>query len=633
MVRSMPIWWYDWLAWWFRGMAWFGLLSFVAFLLTVVNPRPAHAQGNRSGLAPEVFGDPPSLQSLVDAMHPGWNLGNSLDATGSETSWGNPRTTRELIEQIAAAGFKSIRIPVTWGHRMGAPPDYRINEAFMARVQEVVDWSLAAGLYVIINVHHDTGEWIIHMPRDRENVLARFRAIWVQVAEHFKDYPHTLLFEGINEPRFSQDWNEDRPLYFELTDELQTTFHHVVRASGGLNSTRPLLLTTVTGAPSQARVNELLKTIEKLGDDRIIATVHYYGYYPFSVNVAGGFRFDSQARNDVVQTFDRVHRAFVARGIPVIVGEFGLLGFDLNLGTIERGEMLKYFEWVAHVARQKRLMLMLWDNGQHFDRRAHRWTLPELYETLMASVEGRASQAESDMLFIRAGAPISDVGIGLSLNGNELVDVLLDGAPLTRGVDYDLMRSEFDPDSGKLTLKANLMERIFGGPPEGQPGALAAKGDPAGTATAAAPGGGLPAVPAPRLGVIATLVCRFSHGPDWTIEVIVYDRPSLAATEGSIFAFAIPAEFHGDRLATMEAVYATGANAGPADWTSFKEFGLAFVPEYGQSRIRLTREFFNEVRDGQVLLTFHFWSGEVVRYTLVKEGNWVTGSPAPSAAR
>lgn len=659
MVRSMTIWSFGWSGW-LEWLTWLGVVVLAAGLLMAGTTRAAQAQtsesepsgvtGSRSGAAdaqprfsnphkspnpqsqagfagarpiePSRTGDEPfSLQALVDAMHPGWNLGNSLDATGSETSWGNPRTTRELIEQIKAAGFKSIRIPITWDHRMGGPPDYRIDETFMARVQEIVDWSLDAGLYVILNVHHDTGQWIIQMPRDRENVLTRFRAIWVQVAEHFKDYPHTLLFEGINEPRFSQDWNEDRPLYFELADELQTIFHQVVRSSGGLNSTRPLLLTTLTGSPSQARMNELLKTIEKLSDDRIIATVHYYGYYPFSVNVAGGYRFDNQARNDVVQTFDRVHTTFVARGIPVIVGEFGLLGFDRGLWTIERGEMLKYFEWVTHVAREKRLTLMLWDNGQHFDRRAHRWTIPELYETIMASVEGRASQAESDMLFVRAGAPIRDTEITIYLNGNELVDVLLDGAPLTRGVDYDLALSDLDSSSGRLVFKASLIEQILTGTPASAPAAPSV-----GPGTPSAASVTPPVAPA-QLGVVATLACRFSHGPDWTIEVIVYDRPRLAAAEGSVFTFAIPTEFGGDRLAAMEAVYATGGNAGPANWTSFKEFGLAFVPEYEHRRIRLPREFFNEVRDEQVVLTFHFWSGEVVRYTLVKEGNWVTGGP------
>src|SRR5690606_23674028 len=164
MVRSMTIWSFGWSGW-LEWLTWLGVVVLAAGLLMAGTTRAAQAQtsesepsgvtGSRSGAAdaqprfsnphkapdpqsqagfagarpiePSRTGDEPfALQALVDAMHPGWNLGNSLDATGSETSWGNPRTTRELIEQIKAAGFKSIRIPITWDHRMGGPPDYRI---------------------------------------------------------------------------------------------------------------------------------------------------------------------------------------------------------------------------------------------------------------------------------------------------------------------------------------------------------------------------------------------------------------------------------------------------------------------------------------------------------------------------
>src|SRR5690606_20955406 len=137
------------------------------------------------------------------------------------------------------------------------------------------------------------------------------------------------------------------------------------------------------------------------GDDRVIATVHYYGYYPFSVNVAGGIRFDRQAVNDLTAAFNRVHSAFVQRGVPVVVGEFGLLGFDRSVDVIQRGEMLKFFEFVTHYAREKNMPLMLWDNGQHFDRRALAWRDPKLHEIIMASLSSRSSTTELDSIFFR----------------------------------------------------------------------------------------------------------------------------------------------------------------------------------------------------------------------------------------
>lgn len=549
------------------------------------------------------------VETIVRQMHPGWNLGNSLDATGSETSWGNPRSTREIIDVIAASGFKSIRIPVTWGHRMGPPPEHRIDPAFMARVQEVVDWALDAGLYVVLNMHHDTSQWIIHMPRERQAVLERFEAAWRQIAEHFRDYPHTLLLEGINEPRFSHDWGEDSPLFFQLADELQTAFHRIVRNSGGQNVTRPLLLTTITGSPSRPRTEALAESIRRLGDASVIATIHYYGYYPFSVNVAGGTRFDERAAADIRESFDRAYDMFAARGIPVVVGEFGLLGFDRSIETIQRGERLKFFEAVTAYAREKGLTMMLWDNGQHFDRRRLVWRDPVLLETIMATVSGRASQGETDQIFIKPGDVDKGVQTRLFLRGNRLVEAFAGERRLVEGIDYE-MAGETVTFSGRLVMELLAAKDAVESGAGANPGSEAA-----------------PKVAVPEPGTQVTTTWRFSHGPDWSIDLIVYDRPILEKSVGTTSSFFIPAQFRGDRLATMEAVYAaSGRPAGPAGWTSFKEFGLAFWPEYSQNKICLTREFFNEVEDGEILLTFHFWSGEKVTYLLDKSGAQVRGS-------
>lgn len=127
-----------------------------------------------------------------------------------------------------------------------------------------------------------------------------------------------------------------------MLDELNVSFHAIVRHSGGNNNKRPLVLSTLTAAPTRARLDELAKTITKLNDDRLIATFHYYGYYAFSVNLGGSTTFDNTAREDLIQAFDRAYDTFTAKGIPVIVGEFGLLGFDKSLDTVQHGEILKF---------------------------------------------------------------------------------------------------------------------------------------------------------------------------------------------------------------------------------------------------------------------------------------------------
>ncbi|QHW31906.1 cellulase family glycosylhydrolase [Paenibacillus rhizovicinus] len=526
------------------------------------------------------------LQTTVDAMQPGWNLGNTFDATGGdETAWGNPVVTKELIDSIAAAGFKSIRLPVTWQERLGTEPDYTIDPAFMSRIQEVVDWSLDAGLYVIVNIHHDSS-WIMNMETQHDEVLARFKAIWTQVAAHFKNYSEKLMFESVNEPRFSDDWNKDSPVYFEMLGELNTAFVHLVRASGGHNAQRPLVLPTIAASAAQSdRLEELLKTIESLKDKNLIATFHYYGYWQFSVNVAGVTTFANEAQTDLVNTFDRVYDTLSVKGIPVIVGEFGLLGFDKSLQTIEHGEVLKFFEYITYYAKEKGFPLMLWDNGQHFDRQNYKWSDEDLYDVIMEGMKSRSSTAETDDVYMKANAAATDKRIPLNLNGNTFTALKNGDKTLVQGTDYEL-------DGQDLILKAGLLQSLLTG----------------------------------TTGVNAILNCSFSAGADWKLNVIAYDTPLMQSTEGSDSFFSIPTQFGGDRLATMEATYAEGGNAGPNDWTSYQEFGLAFSPEYENGHIEMKPDFLKTLKDGEeVTLNFHFGSGEIVPYKLKKQSSSVTG--------
>ncbi|WP_084134884.1 cellulase family glycosylhydrolase [Paenibacillus harenae] len=538
--------------------------------------QPLYAEQKREGAEM-------NMQAYADAMQPGWNLGNTFDATGSETSWGNPSTTRELIGKLAGQGYKSIRIPITWKHRMGDAPDYNIDGAFMDRIQEVVDWSLDAGLYVMINLHHDS-HWIFDMESNYDDVLARYKAAWVQIADRFKNYPMELMFEGINEPRFSDDWGRDTQGYFDMLDVLNTSFHHIVRGSGGSNKERPLVLSTLTASASQKRLDELNKTIAKLDDNRIIATVHYYGFYPFSVNLGGVTTFNEEARNDLIQTFDRVHATFVAKGIPVIVGEFGLLGFDKSVDTIEQGEKLKYFEYLGYYAKQKQLTTMLWDNGQHYDRRAFEWKDPELYAVMEAALSGRSSTASTDQLFVKRDTAVTDQAVTLQLNGNTFTELRHGDRLLAKGVDYGL-------NGESLTIKAGLFESLL----------------------------------TEEYGVQGTLTASFSAGADWHFDIIRYHTPILRNAEGTSGGLSIPTAFKGDRLATMEAAYASGGNTAPNEWTSYKEMAHSYKPAYDLNEITLTKEFLEQLKDGEVKLRMHFWSGEVIDYAITKTGTGIVG--------
>jgi endoglucanase len=527
-----------------------------------------------------------AAQRVVAAMQPGWNLGNTYDAVGAdETAWGNPPVSQALLKKIKSEGFRSIRIPVTWEGRQGAAPDYTIDPAWLAKVRQSVDWAMAEGLYVMINLHHDSWMWIWNMPSQHDTVLARFNATWTQLADTFRGHSKRLLFESVNEPQFTGSSGQAQDM--QLLHELNVSFHGIVRQSGGNNATRLLVLPTLNTGSDQPRVDGLVQTFNQLDDPNLVATVHDYGFWPFSVNIAGYTRFNSEVQNWLMNDWDRVHNAFTANGIPVIVGEYGLLSWDSNDNAVERGEELKFFEFFGHYARAKQFTTMLWDNGGRLDRTSFQWRDPDLIAQIKSSWTTRSGTASDDFVFTARSSAITDKTLTLNLNGTRFRGLRHDGRPLANGTDYTI-------SGDQLTLKAAALSRLMGNR---------------------------------AYGVNATLEAHFSKGVPWRIDVVTYDTPIQDDATGTTDEFTIPTRFRGDRLATMEATYVDGGNAGPHNWTSFKEFEYTFTPDYSGNRIRLKPLFFTEVDDARaVTLTFHFWSGATVTYQVTKTGSSVTGT-------
>jgi endoglucanase len=536
--------------------------------------------------SPSTSPQPGNAMATVAAMQPGWNVGNTLDAVGDdETVWGNPRITRELLRHVRSQGFKSIRLPVTWTNHTGSAPDYTIDAAWLNRVREVIDWALAEDLYVLVNLHHDSWQWINTYPSDRTNVMNRYTALWTQLSYAFRGHSSRLVFESINEPVYTNSTDDQS---YTLLDEMNVVFHRIVRASGGNNATRVLVLPTLFTNAEQGRLDALMTTINQLQDPNLAATVHYYGWWPFSVNIAGGTRYDVDVEKDLVGTFDRVYNTFVAKGIPVIMGEWALLNYDHNRpGVIERGEFLKFLEAVGYHARTKNVTTMLWDAGQFLNRNELRWRDQGLYEMMKASWATRSATASSDQVYVPRSGAITSKALTLNLNGTSLQGLRQGATDLANGSDYTLA-------GNTLTLTASALTRLVGNR---------------------------------AYGVNATIEARFSQGAPWSISIITYDTPSMAAASGTTSSFAIPTQFRGDLLATMEAKYADGTGAGPASWTPYKEFWSHFQPDYSANTMLLKSDFFAEVNDGaRVTLTFHFWSGAQVTYYVTKSGSNVTGT-------
>ena len=520
----------------------------------------------------------------VAAMQPGWNLGNTLDAIPAETSWGNPLVTKQLFDTLRAQGFHSVRIPVTWSSHQLATAPYTIDPAFLGRVKQVTDWALADHLYVLLNVHHDSWQWIANMPTDHDNVLARFNATWTQIATEFRDEPRGLLFESVNEPQFNNATDAQKT---QLMNELNTSFHTIVRSSGGRNATRLLVLPTLGATPSQNLMDDLVTTMNSLADHNLIATVHYYSFWPFSVNIAGFTTFNSTVQQDMTTAFIAMHDTFVAKGIPVLLGEYGLLSYPdyTHQDYVEPGEALKYFEMLGFEARTHGVSTALWDAGSYLNRNTFQWRLPNLVDTIRSSWTTRSGTASSDSVFVPKSGPIAAQTLTLNLNGTTFRGLRQGHTRLIPGRDYTV-------SGDQLTLTAAALTRLAGDRD-------------------------------------TTLEALFSRGVPWQLNVITYDQVAQSNATGTTDSFAIPTQFQGDRLATMEAKYADGSGAGPASWTSFQQFGVAFAPDYANNTVDLTPAFFGAINDGApVTLTFHFWSGTIVTYHVTRSGSSVTGTTA-----
>ena len=521
-------------------------------------------------------------QEYAAVMEPGWNLGNTFDSVGGngEQSWGNPVVTKELIKEIKEQGFKSIRMPFTVDQRIGGAPSYTLDATFLARYGEVVQWAVDEGLYVMINLHHDSWIWANNIGSADTAPIEEYKAVWTQLADYFKDYSDKVCFESLNEPQFTTGNTANQ---IKINDDVNTEFYNIVRKSGGSNATRMLVLPTLNTNDSADRCTALYDSIKGFKDDNILATFHYYGFWPFSVNIAGTTTMDATVVKELEAAFDRVHKQFVGNGIGVICGEYGLLGFDKALGGVEHGEVLKYFEYINYYAKQNDITMMLWDNGQHMNRKSLTWSDQSLYNIIQASWTSRSSYSESDRIFITDKNMEKDIPVKLTLNGNTLKSIYDGDKPLVKDKDYTYKNST-------VTLKADYVKSVI----------------------------------TKDYGINATLTMKFSKGADWTAYITHYATPVLSAGRGSTRSFSIPVKYNGSRLSTLEAMNAGGKGVGPQNWTTYKEFDYAFTVNYDMNTVTMKDKFFAEAPDGVITLKLHFQSGEVLECKILKNGTTVT---------
>lgn len=355
-----------------KKIKWFSLLLTGVCGLSAVSCGKNDASGSMRDI---------STAQVVKEMGVGWNLGNTLEACGDwisgssvenyETAWGNPVTKKEMIDGIADAGFRSVRIPVAWSNMMAA--DYTIDSSLIARVKEVTDYVLDNDMYAIINIHWDGG-WISKADEDHDGTMEKYKAIWNQVAGEFSGYSDKLIFESLNEEGvYENTWNRysntgDKEKAFGLLNELNQTFVDLVRGSGGNNEKRHLLI-----AGYATDVDLTCDPAFKMPADpqnRCAVSVHYYTPSTFAIltedadwGQARSTWGSPKEQNELNGYMDKLKTTFVDQGVPVIIGEFGTTTTNKDPESVRL-----YLRSVAQAAYERGMCPVLWDNGEHYDR-------------------------------------------------------------------------------------------------------------------------------------------------------------------------------------------------------------------------------------------------------------------------
>lgn len=361
----------------------------------------------------KTFNGTSALQTVKD-MKTGWNLGNTLDASSSrtlssETSWGQPMTTKAMIDTLAKSGIKTIRIPTSWSNHI-IDRNYTIDPNWMTRVKTIVDWALENDMYVILNSHHDCYEKPTAMKKcsgyypnsTNYEESARFLLnIWTQISTAFNNgYDEHLIFETMNEPRLrgtnNEWWNDINSSTYkdaaETLNKLNQVALDAIRATGGNNQKRYVMIPGLRAAVDSAIANEF-KLPKDNSDGKLIISVHMYDPYDFAMQGGGSFEFKPRHQSTLESSFDKLNTYFVSKGIPVIIGEYGAT----NKGNLE--ERVKWFKFFLSYSRRYGITSILWDNGGFepsktesekfgfFDRRALKWRFPEILEAILKSTK------------------------------------------------------------------------------------------------------------------------------------------------------------------------------------------------------------------------------------------------------
>lgn len=401
----------------------FSLFS-VTFLLAVFTAcGPKETSKNQ-----KTFTSIPSVEFAKNLVI-GWNLGNTLDANNSksnnsglteETSWGMPYTTQAMIKAVADAGFKTIRVPVSWHNHLTDTTNYTIDSEWMARVKQIVDWAIEEDMYVILNVHHDnqvastlaTSDGLHGFALSTTSTSVKttskkyLEKVWTQIATTFNDdYDAKLIFEVLNEPReigTDLEWNINDSAtakkYCDVITDYENTCIAAIRATGGNNEQRYIMVPGYAASGTSPTMLGAYTLPSDTAIDKLILSTHAYSPYNFAMANSDAV-FGDDDKGSLTYTFNYLKTNYTDKGIGVVMGEASASNKN---NTAER---IKWVNDYFTKAKAAGIPVVLWDNdvadadgnedveggfnGEHhgwLNRKSGKWYFPTIIQAMMDTV-------------------------------------------------------------------------------------------------------------------------------------------------------------------------------------------------------------------------------------------------------
>ncbi len=333
---------------------------------------------------------PSDAKTLAAKIYAGINIGNTLEAIGGETAWGNPKITSTYIAGLKSLGFNAVRIPCAWDSHLSDESTYEIDATWLDRVSEVVGYCVENDMYAILNIHWDGG-WLEDNITSgySETINAEQEALWTQIATKMNAYDEHLLFAGSNEVGMNETSSSgtvaDKDI--ETIMKYEQTFVDAVRATGGNNATRCLIVQAPATRISDA-VSGAYGMPDDTATDRLMVEIHYYDPYQFclmeedaswgnvfwywgSVNYVDGSTHNATWGEEdyVVSQFESMKTAFVDKGYPVVLGEYCATKRTVSENQQKHNDSRAYWnEVVTREAKNHGLVPFYWETGGDIDR-------------------------------------------------------------------------------------------------------------------------------------------------------------------------------------------------------------------------------------------------------------------------